>query len=251
MLFSPGKRDCGKRIGPYKLIAFLGQGRYGVCFRAEKDGQALIVKKYKSGMLRRNQAKNFYEAQILSQLQHPGIPRLIGIIDEPGFNGLALEAKSGVTLEAMLFKQKHRFSGADIFRIGMQLIAILTYLHEHGVVHRDLRIPNVLLEGDRVSVVDFGLARWEDRQRYTRESDFAYLGDLLLYLLYSNFQGQNRKNLPWYEELPLTPAQRTFLKRLLQLDEPYQSIEQVAQDFRAAFSAPPSSSGTDAPGDEI
>lgn len=235
MLLNPGKRYCGQRIGPYQLIACLGQGRYGVCFLAERDGETLIVKRYKPGMFRRNREKNDYEARILSELQHPGIPRLLGIINEPDFKGLVLEAKPGVTLEAMLFKRKHRFGGAEIFNIGMQLIAILHYLHEHGVVHRDLRIPNVLLEGDRVSLVDFGLARWEDRQRYTRESDFSYLGDLLLYLLYSDYQSKNRKKLPWYEELPLTAPQKTFLKRLLKLAEPYQNIEQVARDFQAAF----------------
>jgi len=73
-----------------------------------------------------------------------------------------LEQKPGFTVETMLFKQKYIFKKSEIFNIGSQLIAIIKYLHEKEIVHRDLRIPNVLINNNKVSLVDFGLARWVD-----------------------------------------------------------------------------------------
>jgi serine/threonine protein kinase len=237
MRFGMPRKYRGQQIGNYKIIQCIGEGRYGICFLAEDHrGRRLILKKLKLGFFNRNSPKNTSEIKILSELCHPGIPKLFGIVNEKGFYGPVLELKCGDTVEYMLFKQKHRFSNSEIFNTGKQLIEIIKYLHEKGIVHRDIRIPNVLVNGGMVSLVDFGLARWEDRKRYTRDIDFSYLGDFLLYLLYSAYQKKkHQKNRPWYEELSLSPAQQAFLKRLLKLAAPYGNIDEIAGDFQAAF----------------
>jgi len=220
----------GKQLGAYRIIKHLGQGRYGVCYLAEKDGRQIVLKKFKQ-----NKLKNLYEAQILAQLQHPRIPNFISLVNENGFRGFALEKKDGKTIEAMLFKERHCFTNHEIYQIGQQLIEILKYLHQNGIVHCDLRIPNVIINHDQISLIDFGLARWEDNQNYSRQVDFSYLGDLLLYLLYSSYKEDRHSNRPWYEELELSISQKLFLKKLLQLSEPYQNIDEIAKDFKNAF----------------
>ncbi len=235
MIFGNLNQYRGKPIGDYIIIQGIGEGRYGVCFLAEIDGERVVLKRFKPHPFQRNSEKNFYETQILSQLCHPGIPKLLAVINERDFYGLVLEKKDGAPIETMLFKQRHVFTGHEIFNIGRQLIEIIQYLHTQGIVHRDIRIPNVLIDGDTVSLVDFGLARWEDDKRYTRDIDFSYLGDLLLYLLYSSYRKTKRKSRPWYEELSLTSQQQLFLKRLLKLEKPFQEIDQVFDDFNSVF----------------
>ncbi len=234
--FGISRQYCSKQIGKYRIVQRIGEGRYGVCFLAEdEEGRRLILKKLKPRFFKWSKDSDTLEIKILSRLCHPGIPKLLGIVNEKDFYGLVLELKYGDTLETMLFKHKRRFSNFEIFNIGQQLIEIVKYLHEKGIVHRDIRIPNVLFNEDMVSLIDFGLAGWEDQRYYVWDIDFAFLGDLLLYLLYSTHKKESYKNRPWYEELPLTLAQRIFLKRLLKLAEPYRNINDIAADFREAF----------------
>lgn len=235
MICGIARRFCGKQVGIYKVIQYIGAGRYGVCFLAEVNGETVILKRFKAQLFRRNHHQNFLEIPILSQLDHAGIPKLLVIVNEKNFYGPILEQKSGNTLESMLFKQKYQFNQREIWQIGIQLIAIIKYLHEKGIVHRDIRIPNVLVNGNVVSLVDYGLARWEDGKRYTRDIDFSFFGDVLLYLLYSSYKKEKRQSRPWFEELSLSFAQRDFLKRLLKLAEPYQNIDDIARDFRIMF----------------
>lgn len=234
-----GKRYRGRQVGRYIIGQPVGEGRYGQCFTAQdaENGRLVVAKRYKPFIFWRNKAKNAYEAVILSQLSHASIPELLGIVNEKGFYAFILEYKPGTTVESMLKKQRHRFSDSEIYRIGLRLIGIMKYLHQHGVVHRDIRTPNVLLDNREVYLVDFGLARWADGGKYRFDADFAYLGDFLLHLLYSSFTaGKGGRRLPWHRELSLSEPKIMFLKRLLRLEQPYTAIGEVEIDFLAAFS---------------
>lgn len=235
-MFFSFKKWRGKYIGNYKIIERLGEGRYGISYSATTNrGEPVVIKRFKPRIFKKNKQKNAYEAVILSQINYPAIPKLLGIINENNFYGFVLEQKPGTTLENMLFKQKVIFTNSDIFNIGCQLIGIIKYLHGKGIVHRDLRIPNVLVDGSEVSLIDFGLARWADGDRYHYDQDFSYLGDLLLFLHYSSFDKQKRESQPWFVELNLTNEQIYFYKRMLRLEVPYSTIYEVEKDFLAAF----------------
>lgn len=230
-------RYSGKKFGVYTIEKLIGEGRYGVCFLARSDvGQQVVIKKFKPGIFKKNSEKNEYEAVILSKLKDKRIPELLGVINEKGFYGFILEFKRGYTVKDILFKHSHKFSQEEFFNIGIKLIRIIRYLHDNGVVHRDIRIPNVLIDDSEVYIIDFGLARWGDNTQYPYNLDFSYLGDFLLYLLYSSFQikGKNKK-LPWYEELPLTFEQKTVLKKLLGIETLYERIQDIEMDFIKAF----------------
>lgn len=227
----------GKQVGGYTIEAPAGEGRYGLCFVARSDsGERVIVKKFKPGLFGKNPEKSEHEAVILSKLNDSRIPELLGVVNEGGFYGFVLELKCGTTVKDMLFKYRHEFSHEEIFNIGIKLIGIIGYLHENGVVHRDIRTPNVLLDDGKVYLLDFGLARWADDDQYPFNLDFSYLGDFLLYLLYSSFESRGRrKKLAWYDELTLTFEQKLFLKRLLGLEIVYESISEIEADFIKAF----------------
>lgn len=142
-----------------------------------------------------------------------------------------MEYKRGVTVEDMIFGDNHIFTREEIYIIGTKIIDIIEYLHERNIVHRDIRIPNVIIDGEEVYFIDFGLARVVNNERYIPSVDFSYLGHLLLHLYYSSFNKTNKKSKPWYEELELTIYELKFLRKLLGLDDVYQSIHDLKRDF--------------------
>jgi len=237
MLAFNSKIYLDKEIGGYQVIRPVGEGLYGKCyFASSPSGLPVIIKRFKSKMLKKYKEINVHEAVILSQLKHEKIPEFLGVINFKGFYAFVLEFKQGKTIEEMLFKQKHNFNVSEIYNIGIQLIEVIKYLHYNGVVHRDIRCANVLYDGSNVALVDFGLARWIDDKQYKCDTDFSYLGDLLLYLLYSSFEKPyKQKKRAWYEELRITDNQKLFLKRLLRLEIPYSDIFKIECDYIKHF----------------
>jgi serine/threonine-protein kinase len=225
----------GKKYGGYTIEEVAGEGRYGLCFYAKNDhGQSVVFKRFKPGIFVRNSNKNAHEAVILSKLRDKRIPELLGVINEKSFYAFVLELKPGTTLKDMIFKYNHKFSDEEIYDVGIKIISIIKYLHENGVVHRDIRIPNVLIDREDVYLIDFGLARFAD-DTYKYDLDYSYFGDLLLYLIYSSFQKDGSKRLPWHEELLLKESQKLFLKRLMGIEAIYASIHEIEPDFIGAF----------------
>lgn len=238
MLLNKKLKYSGKQFGNYIIERPIGEGRYGLCFIAKSDmEEKVIIKKFKPGILKKYGERNVYEAVILSNLSDKRIPELLGVINEKGFYGFVLEFKNGDTVKDLIFKYNQKFTRGEFFNIGIKLIKIIKYIHENGVVHRDIRIPNVLIDKEEVYLIDFGLARWADNNKYPYNLDFSYLGDFLLYLLYSSYEGkENHKKLPWYEELTLTIKQKLFLKKLLGLEPVYENAYDIQIDFIDAFS---------------
>lgn len=231
------KKYIGREYGGYTIHKCIGGGRYGICFLAYSiDAVPVVLKRFKPAMFKKNKDKNAYEAVLLSQLSHHAIPALLGVIHQKGFYGFVLEYKQGSTIKELLFKDSRIFSEDDFFSIGIQLIGILKYIHGRNAVHRDIRISNVLLHNNEIFLIDFGLARWADTNKYTYDVDYSYLGDFLLYLLYSGYTAKSKAaNLPWYKELPLTASQTVFLKKLLRIESPYTHIKEIEADFIDAF----------------
>ena len=111
----------------------------------------------------------------------------------------------------------------------IQLAGILAYIHSRSVVHGDLRLSNVLYDGHSVSLIDFGLSRYEGTEGLKFDLDYACFGNILLYLLYSNYPKKGKS--AWYDELPLTRAQKEYLMRLLRLMPPFLSITDAEKEF--------------------
>lgn len=225
----------GHYIKGLRIERVLGEGRYGICYLVTDDKSHYILKQLKVKVYQGNNQKLHYEEDILKSLKHEAIPAFIKKIEDRHITGYLLEYKQGTTLEAMIFNKKHTFTRNEIYNIGKQLIDILCYLHGKGIVHRDIRVPNVLFDGRSIYLVDFGMARWIDNKKYKADIDFFYLGDLLIHLYYTLFTNVTRESMPWYEELALSNKELAFMKRLMGIDKRYVNINEVEMDFKDIF----------------
>lgn len=224
----------GKKIGDYTVASCIGKGRYGVCFLAlDPDGKKVILKKFRTRMWKKNKNANHYEAVILSGLEHPAVPELLGVINNRQGYYFVLEYKEGMTLEQWLFDRKKIFTSGEIYRIGSQMFEVLEYLHGRNVVHGDISVANVTDDGEKISLLDFGLARYADGENIRFSLDYARAANVILYLLYSGYEGKGRR--PWHEELPLTGEQREFLKKLLEPEEQFRDTGTVRHKFEKIF----------------
>lgn len=231
-LFSGDKvYSPNERIGEYTVLKVIGEGRYGICYLVCSGENRFILKQLKNRMLRKAGRAGIFEEEILGAIEHERIPRLVSRITIPKSVGYVLEYKEGSTFEEVIYENKYIFERKEIYAIGMQLIRILKYLHAKGIVHRDIRVPNTLYSHGKVYLVDFGLARWIDDGVYRADIDFSFLGDFLLHLYYTSFEGGKSHTGTWIEELSLSEKETLLLKRMLGIEKRYPDIDEIEKDF--------------------
>ncbi len=220
----------GTRIKDFTIIKMLGQGRYGIAYLAENSyGKRCVIKQLKREMLSATREKLFYEQEILNSLHSPYFPKFMGTFKTRDAEGYILEYVDGRPFDKIVRRDGYEFSKPEIYKIGSQLLQIIDALQASRIVHRDIRLPNVILrKNNELALIDFGLARYIDNRRYTPDEDYWFLGDFLIRLYYTNYYvGNPRSQLPWYMELYLTKKERHFLRKLLGIDSSYRSTDEI------------------------
>src|SRR5919197_469193 len=114
------------------------------------------------------------EARVVAQLSHPNIVTVIDRGEDEGRQFIVFELVEGKTLKELL-EEEGRLPVPQALEIALQVARGLAFAHEHGLVHRDVKPQNVILNGDgRAKVTDFGIARSLDVQGVTQSG--AVLG---------------------------------------------------------------------------
>src|SRR2546430_3703882 len=99
------------------------------------------------------------EARSVAQLQHPNIVTVIDRGEEGGRQYIVFEYIDGENLKELIVR-KGRLDVRTTLEVGLEMARGLSFAHEHGLVHRDVKPQNVLLNGDGgAKVTDFGIAR--------------------------------------------------------------------------------------------
>lgn len=119
----------------------------------------------------------FQELKVTERLTHPGIVRTYNFEHQP-LLFFIMEYVEGLTLDEVLreAKEQGRKPPISIFqclRLLKELCGILTYAHSQGVIHRDIKPPNVMLTRDgHVKLMDFGIAKLLDESLHVRHTGF-------------------------------------------------------------------------------
>lgn len=225
------------QIEGYTIKKFLGEGRYGIAYLAQhSDGKLVVIKQLKRRMLRKARNRTHYEQEILKKLGKLGdvrFPKYFGRFKEDKAEGYILEYKAGKTFEQLIYREKYIFSREEIYETALQIIDMIRVLDHQGIVHKDIRVANVIFNANKgLALIDFGRARYIDDRKYKASEDYWYLGDFLIHLYYTRYDKSGIMSLPWYKELELTDSERSFLRRLMGLDQKYSNIDDVEHDLQ-------------------
>jgi serine/threonine-protein kinase len=154
--------------GRYRIDGMLGQGGFGVVFRATQlpIGRGVALKMLLDEALGHADARARFrrEAELAQRLEHPNTVRLYDFGEtEDGLPFIAWELLKGRPLDAVIAAEGP-LPPARAGRIAAQILKALMEAHGMGIVHRDIKPSNVLLcefsgERDFVKVLDFGIAK--------------------------------------------------------------------------------------------
>jgi tRNA A-37 threonylcarbamoyl transferase component Bud32 len=169
---------AARRLDNFELLEELGVGSFGHVFRARDTrlDRTVAIKFLRAGRFaERAEIDRFLrEARSAALLHHPGIAALYdtGQADD-GTYYLVEEFVPGQTLAAAI--EQGRFDSRGAATVVVEVAAALDYAHRHGVVHRDVKPSNILIDGlDRPHLMDFGLAK-----RETEEAPMTLDGQVL------------------------------------------------------------------------
>jgi eukaryotic-like serine/threonine-protein kinase len=164
--FMPPK--IGATLGRYQILATLGHGAMATVFRARDPQLGRDVALKVMGMMhaaRGGATERFRrEAHAVAALKHPGIVEIYDFVDatetEPSY--MVAELIEGPTLRKLVETAGGRLLPEFAALIALPLVEALAIAHERGVIHRDVKPDNVMVEtsgkGSRVVLTDFGVA---------------------------------------------------------------------------------------------
>lgn len=170
----------------YSVVAFLGEGATGVVVHARRlDGGPEVALKLLDKEIFEDDAgrKRFArEARALAELHHPNVIAVIDTGVADGHAYIATELCQGETLDRALTRGAPTPDLAT--SLSMQLLDGLSFVHQHGVFHRDLKPQNVFLArrpdgSTQVKLLDFGLAKFGERNAWGPSSILTVAGTML------------------------------------------------------------------------
>lgn len=169
--------DTVESIGHFTLGERLGMGAFGAVWKAHDTelDRTIAIKIPRRGQLNYEETEKFLrEARAAAQLRHPGIVPVHEVGRENDTVYIVSDFVDGLTLTDWLTGQ--RATTAEAARLCVQIAEALHHAHEKGVIHRDLKPGNIMLdrEGDP-HIMDFGLAKREAGE-ITMTADGQILG---------------------------------------------------------------------------
>jgi hypothetical protein len=161
------------RLGRYQLRRVLGRGAMGVVYEGldpSLNRRVAVKTILRNAAIDAETAQHYSaqfarEAQAAGRLNHPHIVQVHDFAEEGDVAYLVMEYIQGRELRSF-FEAKESFAPAEAVRIMGELLDALDFAHEAGVIHRDVKPANVMLDAQRrVKLADFGVARIQDSDR--------------------------------------------------------------------------------------
>lgn len=191
----PGPSAAGRRLGDFELVEPIGRGGMGVVHRARQVGlgREVAIKELPVGLFpTRNDVERFLrESKAAARLAHPAIVHVFAFGEDAGTHWFAMELVDGHDLARELARQAERANGEAghecllppfgtpqyverVVALVADVADALQHAHARGIVHRDVKPSNLLLQrGAGVKVADFGLARDAAQGALTKSTDLG------------------------------------------------------------------------------
>ena len=151
-------------MGRYRILEEIGRGAMGVVHKAEDAslGRVVAIKAVElspnASDSKEYEARFYQEAKAAGSLNHPGIIAIYDTGREGNWAYIAMELLNGIELRALIAAE--RLPLGRVLDIAAQVANALEFAHQRGVVHRDIKPANIMvLDGDHVKIMDFGIAR--------------------------------------------------------------------------------------------
>ena len=170
----------GAKIGEFILESELGQGGMARVYKAwqQSCNRHVALKTMLTGNLLPGMQLNRLqrEAMVQAQLRHPNIVQLYtcALVDDVPYVAMEL-IKEGTTLQTLLIDSGKPFEEMRAARIILAIARALDYSHKKGIVHRDIKASNILMDGETPKLTDFGLAFVHNQEltRLTRSGELV------------------------------------------------------------------------------
>ncbi len=168
--------------GRYQINGFIGEGGMSRVWRAldQNTGKNVAVKVLREEY---SEDESFIrrfdrEAQAASRMSHPNIVNLLDVgVEEDGTRYLVMEYVQGKTLKRFI-QESGALRPEIVAQIIIRVLAALQHAHQNGVVHRDIKPQNILIDKEgTVKVADFGIARMANAQT-VNQTDESVMGSV-------------------------------------------------------------------------
>jgi serine/threonine protein kinase len=160
----------GQEIGHFKILSLLGSGGMGEVYLAEdtKLRRQVAIKALRAGALKTDQANKrlLREARAAANLDHPNICSIYEIREDADRVFIIMQYIEGETLSSKIENQRLNLS--ESLDVAIQIAEALSAAHDHGIIHRDIKPQNVVINRQgQVKVLDFGLAKVIEHDQMT------------------------------------------------------------------------------------
>nr|KJB58019.1 hypothetical protein B456_009G190600 [Gossypium raimondii] len=144
-----------------KYESKLASCSYGDLYKGTFYGQDVAIKVLRMEHLNENLRREFtQEVNIMRKIQHKNVVQFFGACATPPNLCIVTEFMSGGSIYDLLHKQKSGFKLPLLLKLAIDVSEGMSYLHQNGIMHRDLKAANLLMdENGVVKIADFGVAR--------------------------------------------------------------------------------------------
>ena len=159
-----------KRLGDFEILREIGRGGMGIVYAARQEslGRVVAIKVLpKQSLLGDEDLHRFHsEAKHAAAMHHSNIVPVYGTGDFDGSHYLVMQLVDGQSLDKHLAEASEPMGVFEVAELGVQVADAIAYAHDNGVLHRDIKPGNIILQSDGLAQIsDFGLATSIDDER--------------------------------------------------------------------------------------
>jgi eukaryotic-like serine/threonine-protein kinase len=165
--------------GRYQIVKELGKGSMGVVYQAydPQIDRSVAIKVLRQDRLTSEAfiQRFLREAKAIGRLSHPNIVTVYDVGEDQGTVYIAMEFLDGEPLHKIM--EGKRFGLQEILHLGIQVAETLDYAHQKGIIHRDVKPGNIILQSSgQIKITDFGIAHIEDTSASMQTQSGEILG---------------------------------------------------------------------------